>query len=117
MLPPIPKKIPKILEAHGDQRSDDYYWLRDDSRSDQEIIKYLEEENKYSENWFVEGKDYRKELYEELLNFIPEEETSLKIKKKIVSHLKIDVPTFKSNKLPKYLKLIPVTTPGSRFIK
>ena len=42
---------------------------------------------------------------------------SLKIKKKIVSHLKIDVPTFKSNKLPKYLKLIPVTTPGSRFIK
>ena len=42
---------------------------------------------------------------------------TLKIKKKIVSHLKIDVPTFKSNKLPKYLKLIPVTTPGSRFIK
>ena len=81
MLPPIPKKIPKILEAHGDQRSDDYYWLRDDSRSDQEIIKYLEEENKYSENWFVEGKDYRKELYKELLNFIPKEETSLKIKK------------------------------------
>ena len=42
---------------------------------------------------------------------------SLKIKKKIVSHLKIDVPTFKSNKLPKYLKLIPITIPGSRFIK
>ena len=42
---------------------------------------------------------------------------SLKIKKKIVSHLKIDVPTFKSNKLPKYLKLIPITKPGSRFIK
>ena len=42
---------------------------------------------------------------------------SLKINNKIISHLKIDVPTFKSNQLPKELKLIPITTPGSRFIK
>ena len=42
---------------------------------------------------------------------------SLKIKKNIVSHLKIDVPTFKANELPKDLKSIPITTPGSRFIK
>jgi len=42
---------------------------------------------------------------------------NLKIKKKIVSHLKIDVPTFKKNQLPKSLKSIPITTPGSRFIK
>ena len=42
---------------------------------------------------------------------------SLKIKKKIISHLKIKVPTFKKNKLPKSLKSIPISTPGSRFIK
>jgi orotate phosphoribosyltransferase len=42
---------------------------------------------------------------------------SLKIKKKIVSHLKIDVPTFKFNQLPKSLKSIPISTPGSRFSK
>jgi orotate phosphoribosyltransferase len=41
----------------------------------------------------------------------------LKIKKKIVSHLKIDVPTYKKNKLPKYLKSTPISVPGSRFIK
>ena len=81
MLPPIPKKKPKILEAHGDQRTDDYYWLRDDSRTNKEIIEYLEEENKYCENWFTERKDYRNEIYEELLKSIPKEETSLKIKK------------------------------------
>jgi len=40
---------------------------------------------------------------------------TLKIKKKIVSHLKINVPTFKANQLPKELKSIPITTPGSRF--
>ena len=42
---------------------------------------------------------------------------SLKIKKKIISQLKINVPSFRSNKLPKNLKSIPITVPGSRFIK
>ena len=42
---------------------------------------------------------------------------SLKIKTKIVSHLKIDVPVYRSNQLPDTLKFVPITTPGSRFIK
>ncbi len=42
---------------------------------------------------------------------------SLKIKTRITSHLKLDVPTYKANKLPLKLKSIPITTPGSRFIK
>ena len=42
---------------------------------------------------------------------------SLKIKIRITSHLKIEVPTYKANKLPPELKSIPITTPGSRFIK
>ena len=42
---------------------------------------------------------------------------SLKIKTKIVSHLKIDVPVYRSNQLPDTLKSVPITTPGSRFIK
>ena len=41
----------------------------------------------------------------------------LKIKSKIISHMKIDVPTFKKNKLPINLKSIPITIPGSRYIK
>ena len=41
----------------------------------------------------------------------------LRIKKKIISQLKINVPTYKANQLPKDLKLIPITTPGSRYIK
>ena len=42
---------------------------------------------------------------------------SLKINKKIISHIKIDIPTFKPNHLPRELKSIPITKPGSRFIK
>ena len=42
---------------------------------------------------------------------------NLKIKKKIISQLKIEVPTFKKNNLPTSLKSVPISTPGSRFIK
>jgi len=42
---------------------------------------------------------------------------NLKIKKKIISHMKINVPTFKKNKLPDNLKSIPISAPGSRFVK
>ena len=42
---------------------------------------------------------------------------SLKIKENIVSHMKIDVPTFKKKNLPLTLKKTPITIPGSRFIK
>ena len=52
MKPPIPKKIKKKLLAHGDERIDDYYWLRDDSRKNKKVINYLKEENSYSRKWF-----------------------------------------------------------------
>ena len=40
-----------------------------------------------------------------------------RIKSKIISHLKIQVPTYKRKNLPKSLKSVPITVPGSRFIK
>ena len=41
----------------------------------------------------------------------------LKIKKKIISQVRLDIPTYKKNNLPDFLKKIPVTSPGSRRIK
>ena len=42
---------------------------------------------------------------------------SLKIKQRIISQIKIDVPVYKKNKLPLFLKSIPITKPGSRYLK
>ena len=43
---------------------------------------------------------------------------SLKIKKhKIISQVKLEVPTYSKNNLPKFLKKIPVRKPGSRYLK
>ena len=78
---PTPKKIPKELVSHGDTRIDNYYWLRDDSRVDKEIISYLEKENKYTEDWFSKRKDYKTEIFNEMVNKIPDKEISLKVKK------------------------------------
>ena len=78
--PPKPKKIPKVHTAHGDERIDDYYWLRDDTRKDPEVISYLEAENQYLEDWFAANNDCRQEIYEELVSFIPPKEVSMKIK-------------------------------------
>ena len=43
---------------------------------------------------------------------------SLKIKdKNIVSQIKLEIPTYKKNNLPIELKKIPITKPGSRYLK
>ena len=78
---PTPKKIPKELVSHGDTRIDNYYWLRDDSRVDKEVISYLEKENKYTEDWFSKRKDFKTEIFNEMVNKIPNKEISLKVKK------------------------------------
>ena len=43
---------------------------------------------------------------------------SIKIKnKKIIAQIKLEIPTYKKNNLPISLKKIPITKPGSRFLK
>ena len=41
----------------------------------------------------------------------------LKIKRKIISQIKLNIPVFKKNNLPSNLKSIPITKPGSRYLK
>ena len=46
------------------------------------------------------------------------DKNKLKIKnKKIISHMKIHIPTYHPNNIPKILKKIKITKPGSRFLK
>ena len=78
--PPKPKKIPFKLEAHGDIRIDDYYWMRDDTRSDPELISYLESENDYFQNWRDSNINYESSIYKELKSMIPDEEETLRVK-------------------------------------
>jgi len=40
-----------------------------------------------------------------------------KIKHKIISQVKLKIPTYNKNNLPSHIKEMPVTKPGSRFLK
>jgi protease II len=48
--PPVAKKVEHVMEMFGDVRIDNYYWLRDDSRTDPELLSYLKQENAYTDS-------------------------------------------------------------------
>ena len=81
-LKPSPKKIPIVFTDHGIERVDNYYWMRDDTRKDKEILNHLTLENKYLESWFKSGKDQRDKLFEEITNRIPKKEESVPVRLK-----------------------------------
>ena len=65
------------MTQHGDTRTDNYYWLRDDSRSSKSMLSHLGKENRYTDEWFRLGRDYKAEILNELLDQIPGVEKSL----------------------------------------
>ena len=77
--PPKPKKEAVKFEAHGVVRTDEYYWMRDDTRKNPEVINHLKSENKYLEEWFKADLDQRDELFEEITSRIPKKEDSVPI--------------------------------------
>lgn len=48
--PPVANKVRREMVMFGDVRVDDYYWLRDDSRTNPDVISYLKEENDYAKH-------------------------------------------------------------------
>ncbi|HCM48397.1 MAG TPA: oligopeptidase B [Colwellia sp.] len=63
---PIAKKIPHKIEMHNHQRIDNYYWMRDDQRSDEEILAHLNDENNYADAMLSDQKTLQESLFQEL---------------------------------------------------
>ncbi len=63
---PIAKKIPHEMENHNHQRVDNYYWMRDDQRSDEKILAHLNDENNYADAMLAEQKPLQELLFDEL---------------------------------------------------
>jgi len=73
--PPVAKKIPMELTAHGHTRIDDYYWLN--QRDNPEVIAYLEAENAYTEAVLAHTKDLQEKLYNEIVDRIQKTDMSV----------------------------------------
>lgn len=79
MQPPIAKKIPTSRKFFGIELQDDYAWMRD--KDNPEVIAYLEAENAYTKAQMAHTKDFQKELYDEMLGRIKEDDQSYPYKK------------------------------------
>ena len=77
--PPIAAKQAKELEAHGDIRVDNYYWLRE--RENPEVMAYLEAENTYTEAVMAHAADFQDQIYDEIVGRIQQDDDSVPYKK------------------------------------
>ncbi|WOT29329.1 S9 family peptidase [Proteus mirabilis] len=77
MMPPKANKIPHVMTDHGDTRTDNYYWLRDDARKDKQVIDYLKAENAYTESVMAAGKRLENTLYNEMVERMAQNDASV----------------------------------------
>jgi oligopeptidase B len=77
--PPAPACHPAELEAHGDVRIDDWYWLAD--REDPAVIEHLVAENTYTEAVTAATAGLRDQLFKEMVARIEETDLSVPARK------------------------------------
>jgi oligopeptidase B len=77
--PPMAERRPVALEAHGDVRTDDWFWLRD--KDDPEVIAYLEAENAWTSASMAGTTALQEGLYAEMVARIQETDLSVPVRK------------------------------------
>ena len=76
--PPKAKKVLKTLNAHDDERHDDYFWLND--KENEDVIDYLNAENDYFDTVTSKYKTFENSLFEEMKARIKEDDQSVPYK-------------------------------------
>ena len=93
--PPTAKQIPEKLSIHGDDRVDNYFWMRlsdkqkESKNPDQQtkdVVDYLAQENEYLDNQMKHTKQLQNDLFNEIKNRIKKDDSSVPIKIKNYSY-------------------------------
>jgi len=83
---PIAKKEKHVISTHGDDRVDNYYWMRltDEQKTaekldahTQEVVDYLNAENDYVEKVTAHLKPFQNKLYDEIVGRIKQTDMSV----------------------------------------
>lgn len=89
MTAPSPDKEEKVLSMHGDDRIDNYYWMKlsDEQKNaetpdaqTQKVLDYLNAENDYREGMMSHTKEFQDSLYEEIVGRIKQTDMSVPYK-------------------------------------
>jgi oligopeptidase B len=88
--PPIAEKIPFEMVEHGNERIDDYFWMRlSDAQKEaaqpdeqtQKVLDYLNAENAYLEAKMAPYKNLRENLFNEIIGRIEQKDESVPVTK------------------------------------
>jgi oligopeptidase B len=79
--PPAAPRRPHPLTAHGDERIDDWYWLRSDDRDDPEVLELLAAENTHVAEALAHTDTLQDVLFEEMKARIKETDLSVPFRK------------------------------------
>lgn len=80
--PPTAAKKPHIVKApFGAERQDPYYWLRDDTRKNPEMLAYLNAENAYTDATLKSLEPLEKKLFDETVARIKQDDSTVPYKK------------------------------------
>lgn len=77
MKPPRPPARPTLLPSPFGDRTDPYYWLRDDSRQSPELLEHLAAENAYYKAVMAPFQQLEDEIYAEILGRIQQDDDSV----------------------------------------
>jgi oligopeptidase B len=75
LRPPAAPRVPRTEVLHGEERVDDYYWLRE--KGAPEVTAYLEAENAYADALMEPLASLREQLYGEMLGRIQEDDDTV----------------------------------------
>jgi oligopeptidase B len=77
-LAPIAEQREHVVTApHGAARNDEYYWLRDDTRENPEMLAYLNAENAYTDAVMAPLAPLQARLYDELVSRVQQDDSSV----------------------------------------
>ena len=81
-VPPIAAVRPHEVVSPNGTRVDEYYWLRDDTRTNKEVLAYLEAENAYKASMTAHTKALEERVYGEIIARIKQDDSSVPYRKR-----------------------------------
>jgi oligopeptidase B len=79
--PPVAAKRPFQVTSPNGARADDYYWLRDDTRKNPDMLAYLAAENAYADAVLAPTKPLQDKIYEEIVGRIKQDDSTVPYRK------------------------------------
>jgi oligopeptidase B len=74
---PVAAQKPYLVKSPNGDRTDPYYWLRDDKRQAPEVLSYLNAENQYYQQYAAKYPELNKQLVDEIIGRVQQDDSTV----------------------------------------